>query len=104
MACSCLREEPLEVSEADMAAFAKELAAGVRNARNAPLNKFHSDASSMRRAEALRRRLPALPGPQPQDNVCWQPQTPRTGRQSRARVAFQVLGHDAELGGHFNQR
>ena len=94
MACSCLREELPEVCEA----------AEVRNARNAPLNKFHSDASSMRRAEALRRRLPALPGPQPQDNVCWQPQTPRTGRQSRARVAFQVLGHDAELGGHFNQR
>src|SRR5262249_49469939 len=28
------------------AAFAKELAAEVRNARNAPLNEFHSDASS----------------------------------------------------------
>jgi hypothetical protein len=36
MACSCLREELLEVCEA----------AEVRNARNAPLNKFHSDASS----------------------------------------------------------
>jgi hypothetical protein len=46
MACSCLREELLEVCEADMAAFAKELAAEVRNARNAPLNKFHSDSSN----------------------------------------------------------